>query len=178
VGSHQEAWHLVHRVLGGPTPTLSRPPRQARFKAPFSYHFLAAGHDTTHAMCVTGRFRKVTAWVPLQKSQSIRRVQGPVQRRLGLASVHVDVAGRRVRAEFRDRSVAEAELLVGQLTDLSRAARLLRSDAAAVRFPEVAGLAPAGWYTDPTGRHQVRYWNQGRWTDQVSNEGATTTDPL
>jgi putative membrane protein len=178
VGTHQDAWHLVSRLLGGPTPALTRPPRQARYKAPLSYHFLNAGHDDTHAVCVTGRLRKVTAWVPLEKSQSIRRVQGPVQRRLGLASVHVDVAGRRVRAEFRDRSEAEADLLVGQLTDLSRTARLLHGDSAAQRPPEVPGLAPAGWYSDPSGRHEQRYWDQEEWTDHVGNAGATAVDRL
>ena len=178
VGSRQDAWHLVHRVLGGPAPTLSRPPHQARYKAPFSYHFLAAGHDTNHGVCVTGRFRKVTAWVPLQKSQSIRRVQGPIQRRLGLASVHIDVAGRRVRGEFRDRSVAEADLLVDQLTELSRAARLRHGDAAAVRFAREAGAAPAGWYADPSGRHQMRYWDEQQWTEHVGDGGATAVDRL
>jgi putative membrane protein len=177
VGTHQEAWHLVNRVLGGPAPDLSRPPRRARYKTPLSYHFLAAGHDSTHAVCVTGRLRKVTAWVPLEKSQSIRRVQGPLQRRFGLASVHVDVAGRRVRAEFRDRSVEEADLLVEQLTGLSRHARLSDSTAA-VRLARQPGPAPAGWYADPSGRHELRYWDQARWTDHVGNGGATALDRL
>jgi putative membrane protein len=177
VGTHQDAWHLVSRLLGGPAPALTRPPRQARVKAPLSYHFLSAGHDTTHAVCVTGRLRKVTAWVPLEKSQSIRRVQGPLQRLLGLASVHVDSAGRRARAEFRDRSVAEADLLVGELTELSRAARLLLGAAAVGPSPE-EGAPPPGWYPDPTGRHQSRYWDEGQWTDHVGNGGATALDRL
>ena len=71
-----------------------------------------------------GGINRATTWVPLEKSQSIRRVQGPLQRPLGLATVHVDVAGRRARAEFRDREVAEADRLVEELTALSRAARL------------------------------------------------------
>jgi putative membrane protein len=178
VGTHQDAWHLISRVLGGPAPPLSPPPRRALYKAPLSYHFLAAGHDASHAVCVTGRLRKVTAWVPLEKSQSIRRVQGPIQRRLGLASVHIDAAGRRVRAVFRDRSVDEADLLVDQLTDLSRAARLRHGDAAGVRFAQQAGGAPPGWYPDPSGRHQLRYWDQGVWTDHVSNAGATAVDTI
>jgi putative membrane protein len=178
VGTHQDAWHLVNRVIGGPAPTLSKPPRRARYKAPLSYHFLAAGHDATHAVCVTGRFRKVTAWIPLEKSQSVRRSQGPLQRRVGLASVHVDVAGRRVSANFRDRTADEAEILVEQLTDLSRTARLHHADADAVRFTQDVGHAPAGWYADPTGRHQSRYWDQGQWTDHVGNAGATAVDKL
>ena len=90
---------------------------------PLSFHFLSAGHDGTHAMCVTGRLNRTTTWVPLEKTQSIRRVQGPLQRPFGLATVHVDVAGRRTRWEFRDRSVEEADQLVAALTECSRSAR-------------------------------------------------------
>jgi hypothetical protein len=95
-----------------------------------------------------------------------------------LASVHIDVAGRRVRGEFRDRSVAEADLLVDQLTELSRDARLRHGDAAAVRFAREAGAAPAGWYADPSGRHQMRYWDERQWTEHVGDGGATAVDRL
>ena len=118
------------RLLGAPDPARTRPPTRARWKAPLSFHFLSAGHDDTHAMCVTGRLNRTTTWVPFEKTQSIRRVQGPLQRPLGLATVHVDVAGKRARAEFRDREVAEADRLVDELTARSRAARLRPADAA------------------------------------------------
>ena len=35
----------------------------------------------------------------------------------------------------------------------------------------------AAWTTDPAGRHQLRYWNGTTWTEHVSNNGRTTTDP-
>jgi putative membrane protein len=50
-------------------------------------------------------------------------VQGPVQRRLCLASVHVDTAGRSPHATLRDRDAAEAAGALEELTDLARAAR-------------------------------------------------------
>jgi uncharacterized protein YxjI len=37
---------------------------------------------------------------------------------------------------------------------------------------------PANWYPDPTGRHQLRYWDGTNWTEHVSTNGATSTDPL
>jgi putative membrane protein len=64
-----------------------------------------------------------TTWVPLEKVQSIRWVQGPLQRRLGLASVRLDVAGRRVSGDIEDRSQAEASDLLARLPDLARSAR-------------------------------------------------------
>jgi hypothetical protein len=35
-----------------------------------------------------------------------------------------------------------------------------------------------GWQPDPTGRHDYRYWDGSRWTDDVSDAGATSVDPI
>ena len=177
VGSQQDSWHLLARLLGGPDPARTPPPRRARWKAPLSFHFLSAGHDGAHAMCVTGRLNRTTTWVPLEKTQSIRRVQGPLQRPLGLATVHVDVAGRRARAEFRDREVAEADRLVEELT-----ARAGRPAAAPRPAPPVrAGGRRAAdgalrLVRDPSGRHEQRYWHDGRWTEQVADGGRRSVE--
>ena len=136
VGHRDEAGFLLAAVVGRPAPGLTRPPLQARWKAPLSYHFLAAGHDAGLAVSVVGRLRKVTTVVPLEKAQSVRFVQGPLQRRLGLATVHLDAAGLHVRAEFRERPQAQARLLVGELAALSREARR--------RDRQAGGLPPAG----------------------------------
>ena len=29
----------------------------------------------------------------------------------------------------------------------------------------------ADWFEDPTGRHQYRYWDGKRWTDDVADDG-------
>lgn len=36
----------------------------------------------------------------------------------------------------------------------------------------------AGWKPDPAGRHQYRYWDGTAWTDQVSDDGAISSDPM
>jgi hypothetical protein len=36
----------------------------------------------------------------------------------------------------------------------------------------------AGWNADPTGRHEYRYWDGARWTDQVADGGVAGSDPL
>jgi putative membrane protein len=193
VGSQQDAWHLLARLLGAPDPPRTRPPARARWKALLSYHFLSAGYDAGHAMTVTGRLNRTTTWVPFEKTQSVRRVQGPLQRPLHLATVHVDVAGRGARAQFRDRDEAEADRLVAELTARSRTARLARAtapvgaggsadgaDAAGDTAPRSgpAGLPPSGWYADPLGRHEQRYWHDGRWSDQVGDGGRRSVDAL
>jgi uncharacterized protein YxjI len=38
--------------------------------------------------------------------------------------------------------------------------------------------APAAWHPDPTGRHQLRYWDGAAWTEHVSDHGRQGTDPL
>ena len=134
VGLRDEAGFLVGMVIGRPVPDMTQPPRRARWKTLLSYHFLAAGHDDALAVSVVGRVRKVTTVVPLEKTQSIRFVQGPLQRRLALATVHVNAAGH-VRAEFRERPQAQARLLVDELAALSREARRRAPRPAAFRRP-------------------------------------------
>jgi hypothetical protein len=38
-------------------------------------------------------------------------------------------------------------------------------------------MVPAGWYADPAGRHQYRYWNGSGWTAEVSDGGVMTSEP-
>ncbi len=123
VGKNALADALVERILPAVTADVRPAPGRARWKAPLSYHFLAGSYDEAYAVTSWGRVCKVTAWVPLAKVQSIRFVQGPVQRLLRLATVHLDVAGRRLRATFRDRDLAEAEDLVRVLSARCRLAR-------------------------------------------------------
>jgi putative membrane protein len=106
-------------------------------------------------MCVTGRLNRTTTWVPFEKTQSVRRIQGPLQRPLGLATVHVDVAGKRARAEFRDREEAEADRLVEELTTLSRAARLRRPARAGDVGPGVDADADADTHAAGAGQGSV-----------------------
>ena len=37
---------------------------------------------------------------------------------------------------------------------------------------------PAGWYQDPLGRNEHRYWDGAAWTAHVANLGTTASDPL
>jgi putative membrane protein len=139
VGRGEVADRLFSSLLGLRQFELFRAPRRARWKAPFSYHFLAAGCDGAVLAATTGRLKKVTTWVPLEKVQSIRRVEGPVQRALHLATVHVDAAGRGVRAELRDRDVGEADRFFDQLVAQSRLARRRAVRSSPVPAPAMAG---------------------------------------
>lgn len=39
-----------------------------------------------------------------------------------------------------------------------------------------APAVPAGWYADPAGRFDLRYWDGGAWTEHVSRAGQQYTD--
>lgn len=123
VGDRELALTLLDRLVPDRPRELSPAPRRSMWKSPLRYRMLAWGRTDTCVVTRSGRLRRVTSWVPLEKAQSLRYVQGPVQRRLRLASVHVDTAGRSVHATLRDRDVQEAASALADLTELARAAR-------------------------------------------------------
>lgn len=43
---------------------------------------------------------------------------------------------------------------------------------------EAARQAVADWYSDPMGKHELRYWDGTAWTDHVFNSGTQSIDPL
>ena len=123
VGSRAVAEELLDVLVPDRPRRLDPPPSRAFWKTPLRYRKLAWARTDTCVAARSGRVRRVTSWVPLEKVQSLRRVQGPIQRRFTLATVHVDTAGRGVHASLRDRDSAEAERALVELTDLARAAR-------------------------------------------------------
>lgn len=43
--------------------------------------------------------------------------------------------------------------------------------------PPVAPSPVAGWYPDPSGRHELRYWDGKGWTDHVRDGATRAVDP-
>lgn len=126
VGTREDAHELLARVLPGAIitpPNDCRAPRRAWMRAPLLHHNLRAWYDDKYVVCVTGRLRRSAVVVPLEKVQSLRWDQGPVSRRLRVASVYADTAGRRFPAVARYRDVAEAATWVIALPDAARTAR-------------------------------------------------------
>jgi putative membrane protein len=133
VGTHEQAAWLMGRVFPDLPVERTAPPARARWKSPLRFRFLAWGGNDRYAVTSSGRVRRVTDWVPLAKVQSVRRVEGPWQRRLRLSSIHLDTAGRRVHAVLRDRDRDEAAALMVDLAERCRQAR--RGEAVAARRP-------------------------------------------
>jgi putative membrane protein len=126
VGSRDEALGLLARVMPGATvepPIGSKVPGRAWLRAPLLHHNLKAWYDDNYVVCMTGRIRRSVVVVPLEKVQSLRWTQGPLSRRLRLASVHADTAGRRFPAAASYRDVTEAATWIVALPDAARTAR-------------------------------------------------------
>ncbi|GIF95048.1 PH domain-containing protein [Catellatospora citrea] len=101
---------------------LSPVPQRARWLAPLRRRVLAAGL-TEHAFAtVDGLLTRQLTVVPYARIQSVRVTEGPWQRRLGLATVYVDVAGSTPAAAVH-RPLAEAFTWADELTRRARAAR-------------------------------------------------------
>jgi len=84
VGTPEEARLLLDRIISNAPPDRIQAPSRARWKTPLRYHYLSWGRNETCVVTTSGRVARVTDWVPLAKVQSLRRVQGPMQRSLAL----------------------------------------------------------------------------------------------
>ena len=51
------------------------------------------------------------------------------------------------------------------------------SEPAVEAAPAAESAVPAGWYADPSGRFELRYWDGSAWTEHVSRAGQQFTDP-
>jgi putative membrane protein len=105
--------------------TLTPPPRNARWLDPVSRRFRAAGIGPDLVASREGWLNRRTHVVRHARVQSLRLSQGVVQRRLGLADLHVDSPPGPVRVRARHRPVREARALLEQESALAREARAL-----------------------------------------------------
>jgi putative membrane protein len=123
VGEVDLAQMLLERILPEAPTDRRRPPKRARLKSPLRYHYLSWARNDACVVTTSGRLARATDWIPLAKVQSLRRVEGPIQRRLRLVTIHLDTAGRNVHAAVRDRDTAEGDAALCELIELARKAR-------------------------------------------------------
>jgi putative membrane protein len=125
-GPIEVAHLLVQRVLPGvdiQALPMSSVPRSARWRAPLQRRRLAAGSDD--AVFVARHGWLVPTWdaVPHARVQSVRVSQGPWQRRLGLATVHLDSTPGPIKPHALHRAADEARVMAEAQIAASRRAR-------------------------------------------------------
>ncbi|MEU7589338.1 PH domain-containing protein [Micromonospora sp. NPDC049230] len=124
VGDLPTATMIVAEVLPGvrlDMLPLTPPPRRTRWLHPLGREAFGAGLFDKVFVTRSGRLTRQLVIVPYARIQSVRVVQGPLQRRLGLASVHADTAGGS-GATAQDRNLAEAWTMAADLTARSHRA--------------------------------------------------------
>jgi putative membrane protein len=147
VGTREEARRLLEHIVPDAPPDRIPPPSRARLKTPLRYHYLSWGRNETCLVTTSGRVARITDWVPHAKVQSLRWVQGPVQRRLRLATIHVDTAGRNVHAAISDRDTGEVDRILPGLIASCRAARRSSDGTRSRAVPHPSGTSSRTWTT-------------------------------
>nr|WP_202891770.1 PH domain-containing protein [Kribbella shirazensis] len=136
VGERAEVAFVLGRVLPGLD--LSRiqmhtAPERAKWLRPIGWRYLSYGADEQVMVTTRGWISRRTSIVLHHKTQSVRLEQGPLQRRLGVANVHVDTPLGPTDAIALHRDQVEAAGLVQAQADRARAARRSVSASAAVQ---------------------------------------------
>lgn len=151
VGDQPTARRLIHSVLDVDMTALplTGVPRRARWLAPWQQPILAAGLTEQVFAARAGRITRRLVIVPLVRVQSVRLSAGPLQRLLGLATVHVDTAGS-LAAVAPHRPLAEARQLAATLTERARAAREAESALPPAPAPRDDADEPPATNANPT----------------------------
>jgi putative membrane protein len=119
VARRAEVAALLPLVLSGADPAdvpLAGAPRRARWVDPFGAGVLGIGVGDRLLVTRRGVVTRRTDIVPLPKPQSLHVAQGPLQRRLRLASLQVHLPAGPVQARAAHRDAAEAWALAVTVT--------------------------------------------------------------
>jgi putative membrane protein len=139
VAPREQAFAVLGRVLPDvdvPSVRTYGVPRRARWCDPISWQGNAAGADDKVFIAKRGRLRREIDIVPHERVQSARLSQGPLQRRLGLATVHLDTSPGPVQPTAHHRDAQDARNLLDAEVKLARQARAAALPERWMRPPE------------------------------------------
>ena len=126
VGPRADALRVLALVMPDAdlsTINLAGVPPGARWLDPFQWRCLGAGMDDRFFVARRGRLRRETDIFPHEKLQSVRLSQGVLQRRLGLATLHLDTTPGPVLVSAAHRDEQEARHMLDAAVELARRAR-------------------------------------------------------
>jgi putative membrane protein len=117
---------LFQQVMPGADPQaipLTAPDGRVRRRSPVQWRYLRAGADARVAVLTRGRMTRRRQIVDHARVQSVRVTQGPWERSLDLATVHLDLPPGRVSAQWLHFGTAQAHQLAATELAHMRAAR-------------------------------------------------------
>jgi hypothetical protein len=101
----------------------------------------------------------------------VEEVPAAVDEPAGWASAPEEAPAEEAPAEAAEPTVDD---LAAQVSEPEAAPE---PEPVAEAAPAVESAVPAGWYADPSGRFELRYWDGNAWTEHVSRAGQQFTDP-
>jgi hypothetical protein len=116
---------------------------------------------------------------------SAKPYDGPASRKWRKAWEKSEAAKTAAQREIESRGAEtnakaiEAALVAAADERATRGNEYIELDATTIPAIDALGSGPPpapAWRTDPSGRHDVRYWDGGRWTEHVSDQGVQSTD--
>lgn len=107
----------------GDSVRLTRAPRRARWLRPVTWRSIACGADDSIFVAKRGVLRRELDLIRHEKTQSVRLTQGPIQRRLRLATIHVDSARGPVHVHVPAWDADDARAIVEAQAERARRAR-------------------------------------------------------
>jgi putative membrane protein len=126
VADREYAEQFVGWLLGGVDVhqiPLTPPPRRAALRTPLWWRFELAGADERLFVVRHGALSRTMDVVPHERTQSLRLTAGPLQRALGLASVHLDSTRGPVKTKAPHRDATDARAMLDRQIERSAAAR-------------------------------------------------------
>ncbi len=125
VADRDEAVTFVARITGADldAPITRGPGTGARVLDPLAFPFLGVSLLEQGALTRHGRWRRTRAFVPYARVQSVSVRQSWLQRRLGLATVHLDMPSGVRRWTAPHQAVRDAGHLVDELVERARRQR-------------------------------------------------------
>ena len=126
VAPRETALGVIGRVFPGvdiDAIPLAGLPRRARWLRPVTWPYAACGADARVFVSRRGRFRRELDVIEHGKAQSLRLTSGPLRRRLGLATVHLDSTPGPVRVHAPDRDAVDGRQILEAQAERDRAAR-------------------------------------------------------
>lgn len=101
----------------------TRASRRSRIFAPIGWRYRWVGADGTSFVAREGWIQRTTSIVPHRKTQSVEVRQGPLQRRLGVATVEVHTPQGPVDADGKHLDAVAARAVLVEQLDRARASR-------------------------------------------------------
>ena len=105
-----------------------------------------------------------TPFVPVAAAVAAEEAPAAVEEPAGWATAPEETADTAAEASVADLAaqVSEPEPVAEPVVEAA---------------PAAESAVPAGWYADPSGRFELRYWDGAAWTEHVSRAGQQFTDP-